>query len=69
MAPLLQFLLINGLGGFIAGLLAGGGYIVFYSDVELFIGQPLAIAMLLWGFGATFATGAVCTALALLPYQ
>jgi len=43
MAPLLQFLLINGLGGFIAGLLAGGGYIVFYSDVELFIGQPLVI--------------------------
>jgi len=67
MAPLLQFLLINGLGGFIVGLLAGSGYIVFYADVELFIGQPLAIAMLLWAFSATFAMGAVCTGLALLP--
>lgn len=69
MSPFLQFLFINALGGFIVGLFAGAGYILFCADVGLFEGQPLATAMLLWGFGASFAMGAVCTGLALLPYQ
>ncbi|WP_315927052.1 hypothetical protein [Mesorhizobium sp. SP-1A] len=37
----------------------------FYAS--LFSGQPLAIAMLAWAFGASFALAAIGTRLALLP--
>ena len=39
------------------------------SLLRLLAGEPLAAAMTLWGFAATFALGAVGTGLALLPYD
>lgn len=69
MTPLVKFLLVNGIGGFLTGLWAGLGFIVVHAQAGLFSGQPLATAMLLWAFGASFSMGAIGTGVAFLPYR
>lgn len=69
MTPLIRFLLVNLAGGFALGLVAGLGFIQSGGSAELLRDQPLATAMLLWSFGASFGMGAIGTGLALLPYE
>lgn len=69
MAPLMRFLLVNFAGGFALGLATGVVCAVLYGGVDFLLHEPLAAAMMLWGFAATFAAGAVGTGLALLPYE
>lgn len=69
MTPLFRFLGINLGGGFAIGLIAGVGFLQSGTSADLFDDQPLAIAMMLWSFGASFGMGALGTALALLAYQ
>jgi hypothetical protein len=69
MTPLLRFLLVNFAGGFVLGLATGCAYVVLSMDASLFVQEPLTAAMVLWGFAATFAVGAVGTGLGMLPYD
>lgn len=69
MSPLFQFLLINLAGGAAIGLATGFAFIQSGAGGGLFDDQPLATAMLLWSFVASFAMGAIGTGLALLPYE
>lgn len=69
MTSLMRFLLINLAGGFLLGLGTGSAYVMLHMGLDLLFTEPLAAAMLLWGFAATFAVGAVGTGLALLPYE
>lgn len=69
MTPLVRFLLVNTAGGFAIGLLAGLAFMQSNEEIDLIGGQPLAAAMTLWAFAASFAMGAVGTGLALLPYE
>ncbi|TWH23870.1 MULTISPECIES: hypothetical protein [unclassified Aminobacter] len=69
MPPLVRFLAINFATGFIAGLTVGMGYIFTRNMDELLTEQPLGAAMILWAFAASFALGAICTGLALLPRE
>jgi len=65
---LIRFLLVNGIGGFLIGIGAGVGFLMLYADTGMFIGQPLAVGMLLWAFGVSFAMGVIATGLALHRY-
>lgn len=69
MTPLIRFLLVNLAGGFAIGAVAGFAFMQSNGEADLFAREPLAAAMLLWGFGASFGMGAVGTGLALLPYR
>lgn len=69
MAPLIRFLLINLAGGFAIGLIAGLAFIQLHGSPGLFTDQPLAAAMLLWAFAASFGMGAIGTGLALRAYE
>lgn len=69
MAPMMRFLLVNFAGGFAFGLLTGSVCVILYTGLDVVLGEPLAAAMMLWGFAATFAVGAVGAGLALLPYE
>lgn len=69
MTPLLRFLLINFAGGFALGLGTGLVWLRLHHGSELLTEEPLAAAMLLWSFAGPFATGAIGTGLALLPYD
>lgn len=69
MTPLVRFLLVNMAGGFAIGLVAGLAFIQSNAETGLFADQPLAAAMMLWAFAASFGMGAVGTGLALLPYD
>jgi len=69
MPPLVRFLAINFATGFIAGLAVGMGYIFTRNMDGLLTEQPLGVAMILWAFAASFALGAICTGLALLPRE
>jgi len=69
MAPLMRFLLVNFAGGFALGLGTGFVFVILYSGLDFLANEPLAAAMMMWGFAATFAVGAVGTGLALLPYE
>lgn len=69
MTPFFRFLLLNLGGGFAIGLMVGLAYLHSSGEAGLFATQPLAAAMVLWSFAASFAMGAIGTALALLPYQ
>lgn len=69
MTHLTRFLLVNFGGGFALGLATGFVWMALYGGAGLLAGEPLAAAMTLWGFAATFALGAVGTGLALLPYD
>ncbi len=66
MAPLIRFLLINLIGGFTIGLVVGFSFMLSNGKTELLVQEPLAAALLLWGFAASFGMGAIGTALALL---
>lgn len=69
MTRLIRFLLVNMAGGFVIGLVAGLAFMQSNGDTDLLFRQPLAAAMLLWGFAASFGMGAIGTGLALLPYE
>lgn len=69
MTPLFRFLIINFAGGFVLGLGTGLVWLQMHHGSELLVDQPLAAAMILWSFAAPFATGAIGTGLALLPYD
>jgi len=69
MAPLMRFLLVNFAGGFGLGLAAGFVCGILTNGPDFFLHEPLAAAMMLWGFAATLAAGAVGSGLALLPYE
>lgn len=69
MAPMMRFLLVNFAGGFALGLGTGFACVILYNGPGFLLHEPLAAAMMLWGFAATFAVGAVGTGLALLPYE
>ena len=69
MAPLIRFLLVNLAGGFAIGLVTGLGFMQSSGDVDLLLRQPLAAALLLWGFASSFAIGAIGTGLALFSYE
>lgn len=66
MTRLVRFLLVNLAGGFALGLAAGFAFMQSGDNADIFVQQPLAAIMLLWGFGASFAMGAIGTGLALL---
>jgi hypothetical protein len=69
MPPLVRFLMVNFATGFLAGLTVGMGYIFTRNMDGLLTEQPLGAAMSLWAFAASFALGAICTGLALLPRE
>ena len=69
MKPLFDFLGVNMGVGFMIGLVVGFAFILSNGESGLFVGEPLATVMLLWGFGATFGLGALGTGLALLPFD
>lgn len=69
MSKLVQFLLINTAGGFCVGLAAGCAFIASGSVAPSLDQSLLASVLVLWGFGSSFALGAVATGLALLPYD
>lgn len=69
MAPLVRFLLVNLLGGFSIGFVTGLSFIHLQMGAGLLVDEPIAAAMLLWNFAASFAMGAIATALALLSYD
>lgn len=69
MTPLVRFLLVNVAGGFAIGLAAGLAVMHSNGETGLILDQPLAAAMTLWAFAASFAMGAVGTGLAMLPYE
>lgn len=69
MTPLIRFLIVNLAGGFAIGVVVGVAFLRSNGIAEPFAGQPLATAMLLWSFGASFGMGAIGTALALLPRE
>lgn len=60
---LIRFLLLNAIGGFMLGLVAGIAFIQAQMGLDLLIREPLAAGMLLWGFGASIAMGAIGTGL------
>lgn len=67
MAPLIRFLLVNLAGGFAIGTAAGLAFMQSNGEIDLIVREPLAAAMMLWAFAASFGMGAVGTGLALLP--
>lgn len=69
MTPLFHFLLINLAAGAAIGLVTGFAFIQSGAGAGLFEDEPLATAMLLWSFVASFAMGTIGTGLALLPYE
>ncbi len=48
---------------------AGLAFIQLHGSPGLFTDQPLAAAMLLWAFAASFGMGAIGTGLALRAYE
>lgn len=64
MTPLVRFLIVNLAGGFAIGLIAGFAFMQSQGSAGLFTDQPLAAAMMLWAFGASFGMGAIGTGLA-----
>ena len=69
MTPLIRFLLVNLAGGFAIGLVTGLAFIQSDGSAGLLMDQPLAAAMLLWAFGASFGMGAIGTGLSLLARE
>lgn len=69
MTSLVRFLLVNVAGGFAIGLAAGLAVMYSNGETGLILDQPLASAMTLWAFAASFSMGAVGTGLAMLPYE
>ncbi len=69
MPKLIRFLLLNAAGGFSAGLGVGCAFVQATALSDSAGTDPLAIMLVLWGFGSSFALGAVATGLALLPYD
>jgi len=67
MPMLIRFLLIHSAGGFALGLLPGVAWVLLRHGGGLLLEEPVAAALILWGFAASFALGAICTALAFLP--
>jgi hypothetical protein len=65
MPPLIRFLIINAAMGFGLGSIVGCAFIDAAYGIALLAAQPLAAVMLIWGFGASFAMGAIGSALAL----
>jgi hypothetical protein len=69
MTPLVRLLLANLLGGAVIGLLVGLAFVGLQMDAGLLVREPIAAAMLLWSFAASFGMGAIGTALRLLAYD
>ena len=64
MAPLFRFLVLRAAAGFGIGFAVGGMYIQVNYGFALFVEHPIAAALLLWSFGASFALGVIGTGLA-----
>jgi hypothetical protein len=67
MTSLIRFLVVNWTGGFPLGLVVGLFFIHSNGQGDLLFRQPIAAALLLWGFAASFGMGAIGTALGFLP--
>ena len=67
MSSLLRFLAFNLTAGFVLGLAVGTGFLLSNGNAALFAEEPLATAMLLWAFGASFGMGVLGTGLAMPP--
>lgn len=61
-----RFLVANLAAGMLVGVIVGVAYLQWIGDVALLFREPLAAAMLLWGFAASIGMGAVGTGLVLL---
>lgn len=66
MPHLVRFLLVNLAAGFLIGAAVGACFVLSGANAELFEGQPLGTAMLLWAFGASFGLGMLGTGLAMI---
>ncbi|SOC06769.1 hypothetical protein [Stappia indica] len=64
-----RFLLVNLTTGLLAGCAAAVGYLQSIGELGLFIREPLATAMVLWGFAASTGIGATGTGLGLLGQE
>ena len=60
---------MNWTGGFALGLVVGLFFMQANGEGDLLFREPVAAALLLWGFAASFGMGAIGTALALLPHD
>ena len=69
MTRLNRFLLVNLTTGFLAGCVVALGYLQSVGELDLFTREPLAAAMVLWGFAASAGIGAAGTALCLLGQE
>ncbi|WP_067219447.1 hypothetical protein [Stappia indica] len=69
MTRLNRFLLVDLTTGLLAGCAAAVGYLQSIGELGLFIREPLAAAMVAWGFAASTGTGAIGTGLGLLGQE
>jgi hypothetical protein len=69
MPPLICFLSVNFAFGFFLGIVVGFSFLQANADVGLFLRDPVAASLLLWGFGASAGMGAIGTGLALLKQE
>ena len=69
MTRLNRFLLVTLTTGLLAGCAAAVGYLQSIGELGLFIREPLAAAMVLWGFAASIGIGAIGTGLGLLGQE
>lgn len=67
MTSLIRFLVVNWTGGFGLGLVVGLFFINSNWEGDLLFREPIAAGLLLWAFAASFAMGAIGTALGFLP--
>lgn len=65
MPTLLRFITVNLAIGFLIGMVVGTCFVTI-GQGSVALSQPLAVAMIIWAFGASFALGMLSTALAML---
>lgn len=69
MTRLNRFFLVTLTTGLLAGGAAAVGYLQSIGELGLFIREPLAAAMVAWGFAASTGIGAIGTGLGLLGQE
>jgi hypothetical protein len=65
MTPLIRFLVENLATGAAIGTLTAAGFIASTTGFAWIAAQPLAAALIGWGFASTFAIGYLATAMTL----
>lgn len=68
MPQLIRMMIVTVAGGFSLGFVVSCVFIQKSHGIGMFLDQPAAAAMLVWGFGASFAMGALGSRLALFQH-